>query len=94
MDKQQIDKKVFSKDEVMKIFEEVYLVNLNHHRCSDDEFYEMKMCISSILGNKWIRENKELAQQLKLARNSCRIKKQKPLANHIILALGYLRNED
>lgn len=93
MDKQQIDKKVFSKDEVMKILGD-YMDFLNHQRCSDDKFYEMKMRISSILGNKWIRENKELAQQLKLARNSCRIKKQKSLANHIILALGYLRNED
>lgn len=93
MDKQQIDKKVFSKDEVMKILRD-YMDFLNHQRCSDDKFYEMKMRISSILGNKWIREKKELAQQLKLARNSCRIKKQKSLANHIILALGYLRNED
>ena len=93
MDKQQIDKKVFSKDEVMKILGD-YMDFLNHQRCSDDKFYEMKMRISSILGNKWIREKKELAQQLKLARNSGRIKKQKSLANHILLALGYLRNED
>lgn len=93
MDKQQIDKKVFSKDEVeMRL--RAYIDFLNHQRCSDDNFHEMKMCISSILGNKWIRDKKELAQELKLARNSCRIKKQKPLANHIILALGYLRNED
>lgn len=93
MDKQQIDKKVFSKDQVKMILG-AYIDFLNRQRCSDDDFHEMKMCISSILGNKWIRENKELAQQLKLARNSCRIKKQKSLANHIILALGYLRNED
>lgn len=93
MDKQQIDKEVFSKDQVKMILR-AYIDFLNRQRCSDDDFHEMKMCISSILGNKWIRENKELAQQLKLARNSCRIKKQKSLANHIILALGYLRNED
>lgn len=93
MDKQQIDKKVFSKGEVRKILED-YMKELNRHRCSDDKFYEMKMGISSILGNNWIREKKELAKELKLARNSCRIKKQKSLANHIILALGYLRNED
>ena len=93
MDKQQIDKKVFSKGEVTKILED-YMKELNHHRCIDDEFHKMKMGISSILGNKWIREKKELAHELKLARNSCRIKKQKSLANHIILALGYLRNED
>lgn len=93
MDKQQIDKQVISKGEVTKKLED-YMKELNHHRCIDDEFYEMKMGISSILGNKWIREKKELAKELKLARNSCRIKKQKSLANHIILALGYLRNED
>ena len=93
MDKQQIDKKVFSKDEVMRILR-AYIDFLNRQRCSNDEFHEMKMGISSILDNKWIREKKELAQELKLARNSCNIKKQKFLAKHIILALGYLRNED
>ena len=93
MDKQQIDKKVFSKDQVKMILR-AYIDFLNRQRCSDDDFHEMKMCISSILDNKWIRDKKELAQELKKARYSCRNKKQKKLANHIILALGYLRNED
>lgn len=94
MDKQQIGKKVFNKDEVQRILEKDYLVNLNSHRCSDDEFHEMTMGISSILDNKWIRDKKELAQELNQARYSCRNKRQKSLTNHIILALGYLRNED
>lgn len=93
MDKQQIDKKVFSKDQVKMILR-AYIDFLNRQRCSDDDFHEMKMCISSILDNKWIRDKKELAQELKQARHSCRIKRQKSLTNHIILALGYLRNED
>lgn len=88
MKKQQIDKKQLAEQL------EKYMVNLRTHPYSDEEFYETKIFISSILDNKWIRDKKELAQQLKLARNSCKIKKHKSLVTHIILAQGYLRNED
>ena len=88
MKKQQIDK-----NQLMEQLEK-YRENLRTHPYSDEEFYETKIFISSILDNKWIRDKKELAQQLKLARNSCKIRKHKSLANHIILAQGYLRNKD
>lgn len=88
MKKQQIDKK-----QLMEQLEK-YMGNLRTHPYSDEEFYETKIFISSILDNKWIRDKKELAQQLKLARNSCKIKKHKSLKNHIKLAQGYLQNEN
>lgn len=88
MKKQQIDKKQLAEQL------EKYMVNLEDHTYSDEEFHKTKIFIVSILDNKWIRDKKELAQQLKLARNSCKIKKHKSLVTHIILAQGYLRNED
>ena len=68
-------------------------LSLKHRPFNDDDFKDTKKFLTSVLSNQWIREKQELTRQLKLARNSCRLKKQDALKRHLILALGYIRNE-